>query len=229
MSSGPSVLEKAQAMTAEAARLREGEKGEQDAARVSQRVDEVTVALQGLGRVVGAVDRLHAVSGTRTVNLSGLDEGRPTFAGRARAGLPSNQVFTAAKQKINGVTSRVSEQLGAAWAQWTSEQLAGLPLIRIPLLDADEQKSARERRDELLKLAKIAVPSSADIGTFQSTAGLLRDTLSEVAPPPPEILALLQRLGERPPVTLDQLSDDDIGLLRRAGIADQIEVRRRGM
>ncbi|MGH3400991.1 MAG: hypothetical protein ACRDRJ_00465 [Streptosporangiaceae bacterium] len=216
-------------MTAEAARLREGEKGEQDAARVSLRVDEVTVALQGLGQAVGAIDRLHAVSGTRTVDLSGLDEGRVTFAGRAKAGLPSNQVFTAAKQKINGVISRLNEQLGSAWAQWTSEQMAGLPLIRIPLLDADEQKTARERRDELLRLAKIVVPSSADVGTFQSTAGLLRDTLSEVAPPPPEILALLQRLGERPPMTLDQLTDYDIGLLRQAGIADQIEVRRRGM
>jgi hypothetical protein len=229
VSNGPSVLEKAQAMTAEAARLREGEKGEQDAARISQRVDEVTVALQGLDRVIGAAGRLHAVSGTRTVDLSGLDEGRATFAGRARAGLPSNQVFTAARQKINGVTGRVSEQLGTAWAQWTSAQLAGLPVIRIALLSADEQKTARERRDELVKLAKIEVPSSADIGTFQSTAGLLRDTLSEVAAPPPEILALLQRLGERPPMTLDQLTEDDIGLLRRAGIADQIEVRRRGM
>ena len=50
MSSGPSVLEKAQAMTAEANRLRQGEKAEQDAARVSQRVDEVTEALLGLRR-----------------------------------------------------------------------------------------------------------------------------------------------------------------------------------
>jgi hypothetical protein len=229
VSSGSSVIEKAQAMKVEADRLREGEKGEQDAARVSQRVDEVTVALQGLGLVIGAVNRLHAVSGTRTVALSGLDEGRATFARHAKAGLPSNQVFTAARQKINGVTSRISEQLGAAWAQWTSEQLTGLPLIRIPLLDTGEQKTARDRRDELLKLSKIGVPSSTDIGTFQSTAGLLRDTLSEVPPPPPEILALLQRFGERPPMTLDQLTDDDIGLLRRAGIADQIEVRRRGM
>ena len=229
MSSGQSVLEKAQAMKVEADRLREGEKGEQDAARVSQRVDEVTVALQGLGRVVGAVDRLHAVTGTRTVDLSGLDEGRAAFARHAAAGLPSNQVFTAAKQKINGVVSRVSEQLGSAWAQWTSEQLAGLPLIHIPLLSAVKQKSARDRRDELQKLAKIPVPSSADVGAFQSAAVLLRETLDEVSGTPPEILALLQRLDTRPPMTLDQLTDDDVSLLRQAGIADQIEVRRRGM
>ncbi len=229
MSSGPSVLDKARAMTAEASRLRQGEQAEHDAARVSQRVDEVTEALLRLRRVVGAVGSLHAVSGTRSVDLSGLDDGRASFSRHAAAGLPSNQVFTAAKQKVNGVISRVSEQLGSAWAQWTSEQLAGLPLIRIPLLGADEQKSARDRRDELLKLSKIAVPASADVGTFQSTAELLRDTLSQVPDPPHKILALLQRLGERPPMTLDQLTDDDISLLRRAGIADQIEVRRRGM
>ena len=163
------------------------------------------------------------------MDLSGLDDGRAAFARHAAAGLPSNQVFTAARQKINGVISRVSEQLGAAWAQWTSEQLAGLPLIRIPLLGADEQKSVRDRRDELLKLSKVAVPTGPDVGAFQSAAGLLRETLDEVPDPPQEILGLLQRLGERPPVTLDQLTDDDIGLLRRAGIADQIEVRRRGM
>ncbi len=229
MSSGQSVLDKAQAMTAEASRLRQGEKAAQDAARVSQRVDEVTEALLRLRGVVGAVSRLHAVSGTRSVDLSGLDEGRAAFARHAAAGLPSNQVFTAARQKINGVISRISEQLGVAWAQWTSEQLAGLPLIRIPLLGADGQKSALDRRDELLKLSKIAVPTGPDVGAFQSATGLLRETLDEVPDPPQEILALLQRLGERPPVTLDQLTDDDIGLLRRAGIADQIEVRRRGM
>ena len=229
MSNGPSVLEKARAMTAEASRLRQGEQAEHDAARVSQRVDEVTEALLRLRGVVGAVGRLHAVSGTRSVDLSGLDDGRAAFARHAAAGLPSNQVFTAARQKVNGVISRVSEQLGSAWAQWTSERLAELPLIRIPLLDADEQRSARDRRDELLKLSKISVPTSTDVNAFQSTAGLLRETLSQVPDPPQEILALLQRLGERPPVTLEQLTDDDISLLRQAGIADQIEVRRRGM
>ena len=38
MTNGPSVLEKARAMTAEASRLRQGEQAEHDAARVSQRV-----------------------------------------------------------------------------------------------------------------------------------------------------------------------------------------------
>ena len=83
------------------------------------------------------------------MDLSGLDDGRAAFDRHAARGLPSNQVFTAAKQKINGVIARVSEQLGHAWSQWTTEWMAELPLVRIPLLDSDGQKSARERRDEL--------------------------------------------------------------------------------
>ena len=38
--------------------------------------------------------------------------------------------------------------------------------------------------------------------------------------PPQEVLALLERLGERPPLTLAELTDEDIGLLRQAGVAD---------
>jgi hypothetical protein len=228
VSNPSSVLEKARAMTAEASRLRQGADAEHDANRVSQRVEEVTQVLLQLRQMAGAVDRLRAVSGSECVDLSGLDDGRAAFARHAASGLPSNQVFTAAKQKVNGVISRVSTQLGVAWSQWTAERMAELPLVRITLLDADEQRSARARRDELQRLAKIPVPTSTDVSMFQSAAGILQETLSEVADPPQEILALLHRLGERPPLTLDELTDNQISLLRQADIADQIEVRRRG-
>jgi hypothetical protein len=224
-----SVLDKAQAMTAEASRLRLGAEAEHDANRVSQRVDEVTQLLLQLRHMAGAADRLRAVSGSESVDLSALDDGRAAFARRAAGGLPSNQVFTAAKQKINGVISRVSEQLGHAWSEWTAEQMAELPVMRIPLLDADGETSARARRDELQKLSKIPVPTSTDVSLFQSAARILQETLSQVVDPPQEILGLLHRLGERPSLTLDQLTDHQISLLRQADITDQIEVRRRGM
>ncbi len=229
MSNPSSVLDKARAMMAEASRVQQGVEAEHEANRIAQRVDEVTQVLLKLRQVVGAADRLNAVRDSESIDLSGLDDGRAAFARHAETGLPSNQVFTAAKHKINGVISRVSEQLGLAWSQWTAERMAELPLVRIPLLDADDQKSARLRRDELQKLLSKPVPTSTDVGLFQSSAGILQEMLSQVADPPEDILALLQRLGERPPLTLDQLTDDQISMLRQAGIADQIEVRRRGM
>jgi hypothetical protein len=218
-------------MTAEADRIRQGAEAEHDAARVSQRVEETLELLLQLRQLIGAARRLHAVSGSEWVDLSGLDEGRAAFARHASSGLPSNQVFTAAKQKIKSVTSRLSAQLGAAWSQWTAERIAGLPLARISLLPADEQQSARSRRDELARLARNArntVPTSTDVSMFASAAAILDETLRELADQPPKLLALLERLERRPPLTLGELSHEDITLLRQADVADQIEVRRRG-
>jgi hypothetical protein len=229
VSSPPSVLEKAQAMTAEASRLQQGADAEHDAIRVSQRVEEITQVLVQLRQVVQAVDRLRAVSNSECVDLSGLDDGRAAFARHAASGLPSNQVFTAAKRKINGVISRVSAELGIAWSQWTAERMAGLPLVRIALLeDEEERASARSLRDDLRQLARVPVPTRADVNSFHSAAGTLMETLGQVSDQSEDLLALLQRLGERPPLTLDQVTDDQIMLLRQADIADQIEVRRRG-
>jgi hypothetical protein len=218
-------------MIAEADRIRQGAEAEHDAARVSQRVDETLELLQQLRQLIGAARRLRAVSGSEWVDLSGLDVGRAAFARHASSGLPSNQVFTAAKQKIKNVTSHLSTQLGAVWSQWTAERIAELPLARISLLPADEQQSARTRRDELAKLARNArttVPTSTDVSMFASNAAILNETLSQLADPPQEVLALLERLGKRPPLTLGELSNEDITLLRQADVADQIEVRRRG-
>jgi hypothetical protein len=226
MTSPASVLDKARAMTAEATRLRQDVSAEHEAKRVSERVGEIVPLLQRLSLIAAAVRRLRTVSGQNWVDLAGLDDGRAALA--RHAGLPSNQAFTAAKSRINAVITRVSADLGAAWSRWTEQCMAGLPLMRIPLLDPGDQETAREWRDELQSLAKKPVPTSTDISMFQSAAAQLAEALAKVGDPPQEVIALLRRLGERPPLTLAELADDDIRLLRQAGLASQIEVRRRG-
>jgi hypothetical protein len=226
MTSPESVLDKARALTAEATRLRQDVSAEHDAKRVSERVGEILPLLQRLSLIAAAARRLHAMSGENRVDLAGLDDGRAALA--RHSGLPSNQAFIAAKSKINAVSTRVSTDLGAAWSRWTEQRLAGLPLMRIDLLDLSDQDAAREWRDELQGLAKKPVPTSTDISLFQSAAAELAEALAKVSDPPQQLLALLKRLGERPPLTLAELADDDIRLLRQARVAAQIEVRRRG-
>jgi hypothetical protein len=228
MSRPSSVLQKAQAMTAEAGRIRQGTEAEHDAARVSQRVDEILELLQQLGRSVRAARRLHNASGTEFVDLSGIDDGRTAFARRANTGLPSNQVFTAAKQKIKSVTSRLTAELGAAWLQWTADSITQLPLTRIGLLPQQEQQAASSHHEELTRLARIREPTSTDVSMFLAARDLLADALSQTPDLPQEILPLLERLGRRPPPTLAEVTDEQITLLRQSGMADQIEVRRRG-
>jgi hypothetical protein len=226
VSNPPSVLDKARDMSAEATRLRRDSDAEHDATRVSERVGEILPLLQQLALVTGAARRLRDVSGEDRVDLSGLDDGRAALA--RHAGLPSNQAFTAARSRITGVSARVSRDLAAAWSRWAEQRMAALPLMRIGLLETGDQQAARERRDELQKLAKVPVPTSTDISMFESAATQLAEALDEVGDPPQEVLALLQRIGERPPLTLADLADDEIRLLRQAGVAGQIEVRRRG-
>ena len=225
-----SVLEKARAMTAEANRIQQGAEAEHEAARVSQRVEEIRNLLLQLEQLTKAARRLNAVRGTGSVDISGLDDGRAAFTRHASHGLPSNQVFTAARLKTNGVISRLRAHLGTAWSEWTSERIAELPLARISLLSADERQSARSRSDELARLARNDVPTSTDVTMFASAADLLSETLRQLPDPPPEILSLLGRLRERlRPLTLDEVTDEEIALLRQVGVANQIELRWRGM
>jgi hypothetical protein len=216
-------------MTAEAGRIRQGAEAEHDAARVSQRADETLELLQQLRRLVRAARRLHDASGTELVDLSGIDDGRATFARRAHSGLPSNQVFTAAKLKIKTVTSRLTSELGTAWSQWTAERIAELPLTRIGLLPQEEQQPASSRHEELTRLARIREPTSTDVSMFVAARDFLADALSHTPDLPQEVLLLLERLGRRPAPSLADLTDEQIALLRQASMADQIELRRRGM
>jgi hypothetical protein len=224
-----SVADKARALTAEASRIREGSAAEHDAERVVNRVDEILVELERLRRLVAAADRLNEVSGSERVALPGLDDGQAALARHSRAGPPSNQAFSAAKQKIGGVISRVSTALRDAWSAWTSELIAELPLSRVSLLAAEQQESARECQSDLQQLTRLAVPSRADVSQFLSCAQRLAEMLAEVPDLPDEATGLIRRLGQRPTLTLANLTDTQITLLRQTGIAGQIELRWRGI
>lgn len=229
MTQPTSVFDKAQALQAEAIRLQDGAVADAEAARLSNRVSETSRLLDALDQVVASVQQLQTVGGAQSVDLAGLHDGRANFARHAATGAPSDRVFTTAQQKIREVTDRVGRQLVSAWSAWTESRTAELPLVRLTLLEADAQDSARRRRDDLQKIAKKTAPTASDITLFQTSFGLLKEVLDEVNDPPADVLALLDRLGRRPSPTLNDLTDEQIALLRETGIANQIEVRRRGM
>ena len=226
MTATMSVLDKALALQTEASRLREGADADADAVRVSHRVDETLSLLRDLRQTVTTVRRFQATGTAPTIDLSNADDGRVRFA-RHAAGLPSNHVFTTAQQKIKDATGRIARALTTAWSAWASERLASLPLVRITMLPADAQEAERKRKDELQRLARKP-PSPGDIDLFLTSIDLLEESLAGIPDPHPEILELIKRLAERPGLTLHEVTDDQIALLRTAQIADQVELRRRG-
>jgi hypothetical protein len=227
MTQPSSVLDKALALRAEASRLREGQAAQAEAQRVAQRLDKTLALLGGLRQAVTAARRLQELESAPPIDLSCADDGRDRFA-RHAAGLPSDQAFTAAQQKIKAATTRINDSLASSWSQWAQQQLASLPLVRITMLTTQPQEAARKRSDELQKLARQP-PTAADIEIFIQGRDLLREALADVLDPPPEVLDLIHRLAQRPWLTLGDLTDEQISLLRVVRIADQIELRRRGM
>lgn len=228
MTQATSVLDKAHELAMEASRLKEGQAAGADADRVSKRVDELAAALADLRSTVATARHLRGAGVAANVDLSVASEGRDRFA-RHATGLPSNQVFIAARQKIQQAADNIKGRLAAEWTEWASQRLSALPTSRIAMLASPQERDeATRRRDELRKLV-AKPPSVANTGLFQTTYGLLEESLAEVEDLPNDLVDLIQRLDRRPPITLADLSDEQVVLLRAHGVADQIELRRRGL
>lgn len=222
-----SVLDKAQQLQARARTLAEGEAGEKEAERIAHRVEKTRALLADLQQAVSVARRLSALDDIDGTDLTDLDDGYPHLSRHAAAGNPSDRVFTTTWNKISAATSQVTDWVRPTWSSWSQRRIAALPEARILLLPPDERTAASNRYTELTKLANKNVPSVADIAQFASSYDLLKETLDSTPDPPEEVQGLLRQLSERP-LTLNDITDAQIALLRGVGIASQIEVRRRG-
>ncbi|SCE73875.1 hypothetical protein [Micromonospora chokoriensis] len=219
-----SVLDKARALSAQADRLRVGAAAEENAKRILTRLEELNAVFDEVEAALGAADRLRE----RGVDLPvvRLDLGREALARSAGdAGLPPMRAFTSAKEKIEGVRRDVRLSLSQAWSQWTTARTAELALHRMVMLPPVERRTEEARLSKLNKLRRVDVPSRSDVVEFAAVHAGLKEDLDALKDPAPELQTLLNRLGQR--TTLAHLSDDDIALLRRYEVADQIEVQRR--
>jgi hypothetical protein len=90
------------------------------------------------------------------------------------------------------------------------------------------QQAARDRWANLVKTAKVVTPSRDQINSFAKDLDNLHEDLDGLPDPPGEVLGILARIDQRPALTLADLTDEQIAALRAGGVADQLEVRRRG-
>lgn len=222
-----SVLDRARALTATANRLREGSEAEDNAKRILTQADGLSNTLAQLRRLVEASRALRELGAT--IDIGNIDDGRDRFSRLAAdgLGLPSYQAIAGARRTVETVLQRVQSVFTPAWAQWTAERLAELPVQRLSVLPAAEQRADRAVLGELKKLAKIESPHAREIASFATAHGELKEALDRLREPDPGLERLLSRLSQR--MTLDQVSDAEISLLREYGLADQIELHRRGL
>jgi hypothetical protein len=161
-------------------------------------------------------------------DLAHLTDGLDSLERRAAGSIPSDQAFVSAKTKIDQTAKQLSAEVQAAWKAWTDERLGALPVRRIAMLDPVRQGPAQAAVKSLRNLAAARSVSAADIASFASEYQSLTEELSEAADGPEELLAVLDRVSApAQPLTLRDLSDQEISLLRQYRMDGEIELRRK--
>ncbi len=224
-----SVYEKAKLLEDHASRIADGEDYQRQATRVSSRLLELRSQLNQLRSQLVVTQALQSRGAGLDIDLSGIDDGRAGFErSLGPSGLPSNQVFNTAKKKTQAVTDRLAEENQAAWSAWTEQLLAELPLARISMLvELEAEKQASKRQIELERIVRGKASQEA-ITTFATTYAGLAELLQDTQDPPQALVNLLNRLREQPGLTLSDVTDEEIALLRECRMDAHITLKRKG-
>ncbi|MFE4869465.1 hypothetical protein [Streptomyces sp. NPDC056682] len=223
------MYEKAKLLEDHASRIADGEESQRQATRVSARLMELRSQLNQLRSQLAITQALQAHDAGLDIDLSGVDDGRAGFErSLGPSGLPSNQVFTTAKKKTQAVADRLGEANQAAWSVWTGRLLDELPVARISmLLDPGAEKQASARHAELVRAAR-GKASKESITTFSVTHAGLAELLQDAQDPPQALAVLLDRLREQSGLTLRDITDEEIALIREYGMDAHISLKRKG-
>ncbi|WP_133305976.1 hypothetical protein [Microbispora triticiradicis] len=227
MTDDRSVHDKALKLQSEVRRLDLGRKDIQQAQRIAERVHTLRAALGDLRSKVTVARTLERRTGIR-VDLSGLDSGRTELARKAAGGLPSDNSFNAASRKIKEATEQISKEILEQWRNWTEDQLELLPTNRISMLERSRQEAARSTLKNLRNNARSPRIATSDINLFVTQYEGLKDELTQTPDAPEDLLQLLARLNATT-LSLQDVSDDEIALLRQYSMDSEVELRRRGL
>ncbi|TDC70563.1 hypothetical protein E1200_04830 [Actinomadura sp. GC306] len=225
MSDITSVLNKATRLQLEANRIYLSQAGAHEAERVQNRVHSLSLAIGKL-QMLARIAHFLIVRTEARIDLSMLGQGYKELAKHAERGFPSNQAFGHAERRLQSTANALAGAIQTEWKAWAEEQLAELDLSRIAMLGQKQQEQARM----LLKSLKVTATSlSVDIPQiteFINQHALLSEELQQAPVVPAELLALLNRLNDGG-VTLADVDDDEIALLRSHAMDRQIELKRK--
>ncbi len=223
-----SVRDRAFQLQSEIRRLEAGKQGQGQAERIANRVGEARIALLALAERARAARALAHHAGVAIASLAHLTEGLDSLERRAAGAIPSDQAFVSARTRIVQSTKQLTEEVQAAWTDWTDEMLSVLPDRRIAMLDPVRQGPAQAAVKSLRNLAAARSVSAADIASFASEYQSLTEELSEAADVPEELLAVLDLISvSAKPPTLRDVSNEQIALLRQYRMDGEVELRRK--
>ena len=220
-----SVLDKALKLQSEARRLEASNQDAEKVKRVTDRVHEIRAELGSIKRQLNVADELRKHTFVK-VDLTGIDAGLANLKRNAAGALPNNQAFTSARGKARKTAEGLEVRVQEAWRIWTAERLTALPVDRIPMLDLDRQAIAEKTLKDLEKASSREV-TTADVWMFTTQYSRLSEELREAKDAPEELIALVQRVDSGG-MTLHDLTNEDIALLRERSWDRLIALRRKG-
>jgi hypothetical protein len=223
MSGHGSIFARALELQAEARKRGDTDKDRDDALRVATEVENAEKLLLSLGNLLQLVAALRGQNAE--VDIGELDGGLRNFERHAGAGgLPSRQAVQSATKKIGEVQQRVRAAFGTAWREWAGNTIRELPTDRLALV-GQGRAGPVNRALEAMKSSCLQVPTdSGAIAQFVHYRDMVGRELLSVEDPGPHLREVLKQLQEG--TTLDQLTDDDIAVLRKSGWEANIRVKR---
>ncbi|MGW6472675.1 hypothetical protein [Streptomyces nigra] len=211
--SSVTVLEKAQELQNTARSISESQKERDDQERVLRRIDEVRTALRA-AMVQQQIAVLLRERTGQALDVSRFEAARAKLASKSRGGLPSDRAFVDAKRALEAFTSELSASLKQLWKTWATARIQEVSPARFVTLGPEERLEATELYESMKAKANRPKVDSASILTFCSDRDTLLTLLQHApADAPQGLLELINRL-DAGGVTLRELSDADIALLR---------------
>ena len=223
MNTTGSIFTRALELQAEARKRGDTSKDKEDALKVASEVETSEKLLEALQ------DSLEVLAALRAqqveVDPGPIDTGLANFERHAGSGgLPSRRAVQSANNQIRDVQKRVRDALGTAWRKWSGEVINQLPTDRLALM-GQGRAAPVNRALEDMRTSSFQVPAvSTAIANFVHNRDLVNRGLSAVEDPGPHLREVLKQLQEG--TTLDQLTDDDIAVLRERGWATNVFVKR---
>lgn len=219
------VLEKANQFRTQAELIGAQQSDTDELTRITHRVATVKTALQKLDRALTAALMVADLPDAPTIDLA-VDDGYDDFKRKIDNSDFTDPVFRTAGRKLEAATTKVDAEGQQAWKSWTAERLGRLGRERIAVLPGAERRSARERWSRLERIA-ASLPDRSSVAEFVTTYDNLRELLDNLPDLPSQLVDLLDRLSQRTPLTIADLSDEELRILRESDVSSQIELRRR--
>lgn len=222
-----SLFTRAKRLQAFARAERSAQEANQDHQRTTLALGKLDVALAELAVALKTYEALQA-QGIQLSPLPALEA--PPAELRAHidsVGRPTPERLTGAVGKVSRATASILGDLDARWRTWSANRLDELPTPRIPRLAPPERRRVETRLASLRTDSRNA-PTSASVNQFKLGFEAVSEALDAVTVHSLLEEALSKVMSSSPPVTLADLSDEEIAVLRDdSAVAAQIVLSRR--